>query len=479
MIEFALSEFATMDSNNFPSNVGVGEREGRVYSSLVARRNFRFSHGIGRSGDIAEVQPKAAGSSLMYKLTMELVLHALQLSGSSLKSCLVLPLATGMTLTTCMLTLRRQASAQAEFVIWPRIDQKSCFKSILTAGLTPLIVENEICADGSMQTNVTAIRELMVRYGERVLCVLSTTSCFAPRQPDLVDEIAKLCKEHNIGHVINNAYGVQCTYITKLINRAAVVGRVDAVVQSTDKNFMVPVGGAIVSSSHVKFITDLSAIYPGRASAAPIMDLFITLLSMGENGYKSLLLERIRVLHILTEGLQSFASSFGERIMLAPRNSISIGVTLTSLDAKFAAAATAATAAATTLTSVAASSEQEAAAKGGGGGGGEEEEEEVVGHLNESEVVLVVPSTREKRETSSSTFFGAMLFQRCVSGCRVVPLSTKATNISGYEFLAWGAHTSAQTASYFTAACAIGLSEAELHIFFQRLTKTFSKLLSS
>ena len=33
-IEMTLSELAMMDSNNFTANCGVGEREGRVYSSL-------------------------------------------------------------------------------------------------------------------------------------------------------------------------------------------------------------------------------------------------------------------------------------------------------------------------------------------------------------------------------------------------------------------------------------------------------------
>jgi hypothetical protein len=31
-IEIILSEMAAMDSNNFPSNCGLGEREGRIYS---------------------------------------------------------------------------------------------------------------------------------------------------------------------------------------------------------------------------------------------------------------------------------------------------------------------------------------------------------------------------------------------------------------------------------------------------------------
>jgi len=52
-----------MDSNNFEGNVGVGEREARVYSPLVARRHYGLAHGIGRSGDIAAEQPKVSVSS--------------------------------------------------------------------------------------------------------------------------------------------------------------------------------------------------------------------------------------------------------------------------------------------------------------------------------------------------------------------------------------------------------------------------------
>lgn len=39
-IELFLNELAVMDSNNFLGNCGVGEREGRVASSLVARRHY-------------------------------------------------------------------------------------------------------------------------------------------------------------------------------------------------------------------------------------------------------------------------------------------------------------------------------------------------------------------------------------------------------------------------------------------------------
>ncbi len=58
-----------MDSNNFAGQAGVGEREARVACPLVARRHYRMAHGIGRSGDIGAEQPKAAGSSLLAKLT--------------------------------------------------------------------------------------------------------------------------------------------------------------------------------------------------------------------------------------------------------------------------------------------------------------------------------------------------------------------------------------------------------------------------
>ena len=34
-----------------------------------------------------------------------------------------------------------KARPTAKYVLWSRIDQKSCFKSILTAGLEPVVVE--------------------------------------------------------------------------------------------------------------------------------------------------------------------------------------------------------------------------------------------------------------------------------------------------------------------------------------------------
>ena len=122
------------------------------------------------------------------------------------------------------------------------------------------------------------------------------------------------------------------------MNEACRTGRVDAVVQSCDKNFMVrvncfnakpllhihvplsvqislslivithcfsrfllqlsiaapsfvcslqvPVGGSIVVSPTRSVIDAVSRMYPGRASLSPILDLFVTLLSWGETGLR-------------------------------------------------------------------------------------------------------------------------------------------------------------------------------------------------
>lgn len=47
----------------------------------------RLIHGIGRSGDISAVQPKAAGSSLLNKLTNSIVLDIIKLAGKCGAKC--------------------------------------------------------------------------------------------------------------------------------------------------------------------------------------------------------------------------------------------------------------------------------------------------------------------------------------------------------------------------------------------------------
>ncbi|CAN7999840.1 unnamed protein product [Ixodes hexagonus] len=328
-IEILLHNLSLMDSNNFLGNSGVGEREARIASELVSRRHYRLGHGIGRSGDISETQPKAAGSSLMNKLTNSMVLHLLQTMGvPATKACFVVPMATGMSLTLCMLAFR-QKRPTARYVLWSRIDQKSCFKCILAAGYEPVVIEGRLVGD-ELQTDVEAMRARLEQIGaENIACVLTTTSCFAPRAPDNLEDVALLCKDFQVPHLVNNAYGVQCTKCMHLIQQASRVGRLDVFVQSTDKNFMVPVGGAVIAGFDKELVESVAQTYPGRGSATPTMDLFITLLSLGTKGYVSLRNERREVLKYLTEKLIEVAEKHGERVLCTPSNRISVAMSVT------------------------------------------------------------------------------------------------------------------------------------------------------
>ncbi|KAM9827825.1 O-phosphoseryl-tRNA(Sec) selenium transferase [Neosynchiropus ocellatus] len=411
-IELFLSELAMMDSNNFLGNCGVGEREGRVTSSLVARRHYRFIHGIGRSGDIAAVQPKAAGSSLLNKLTNSLVLDAIKISGvRSVASCFVVPMATGMSLTLCFLALRLRRP-NAHYIIWPRIDQKSCFKAMITAGFEPVVVENVLVGD-ELRTDLDGVeKKILVLGPENILCVHSTTSCFAPRTPDRIEELAEMCAKYGLPHIVNNAYGLQSSKCMHLIQHGHQVGRVDAFVQSLDKNFLVPVGGAVIAGFDESFIQEISETYPGRASASPSLDVLITLLTLGASGYKKLMAERKEMYSFLLEELKILAAAHGERLLHTPHNPISLAMSLESLHESCSSA---------------------------------------VGEL------------------------GSMLFTRQVSGARAVPLGKKQT-INGHTFHGFMSHHHSYPCPYLNAASAVGICRQDVTLFIKRLDKCLNIL---
>ncbi|XP_035849421.1 O-phosphoseryl-tRNA(Sec) selenium transferase isoform X2 [Sander lucioperca] len=358
-IELFLNELAVMDSNNFLGNCGVGEREGRVASSLVARRHYRLIHGIGRSGDIAAIQPKAAGSSLLNKLTNSVVLDILKLSG-----------------------------------------------------FEPVVVENVLEGD-ELRTDLEAVERKIEELGaENILCVHSTTSCFAPRVPDRLEELAAVCAKHNIPHIVNNAYGVQSSKCMHLIQQGARVGRIDAFVQSLDKNFMVPVGGAIIAGFDESFIQEISKMYPGRASASPSLDVLITLLALGASGYKKLLSERKEIYLFLAQELKSLASSHRERLLHTPHNPISLAMSLDGLQAD---------------------------------------------------------------SDKAVTQLGSMLFTRQVSGARVIPLGKEQT-ISGHTFRGFMSHSEAYPCPYLNAASAVGITREDVTLCIKRLDKCLKTL---
>lgn len=448
--EFTLNNSHAYESDGTERWVGVGEREGRVFSSLVSSRNFGLGHGMGRSGDIMEPQPKAVGSSILVQLTKILVLDCMK-RGAGLKggpkgpvqNGLILPMCTGMSVALVLSSLREIASVGTivsdidatsdektsesippppkDIVLWSRIDQKSCFKAVLSAGYQCVVVPTAIDDDSdSVVSDLQAMRQNLEQYRGRVLAVITTTSCFAPRVPDQIDEISKLCADENVAHVINNAYGLQCHTTVKLINRACVVGRVDAIICSTDKNFLVPVGGAIITSPNEQVIQKISKVYAGRASSAPILDLFITLLSMGLSGYKRLQDERQKLMFEFQSKFEEVALKYNERALVCPKNTISYGITLDSLSQPI--------------------------------------EGETADSIRKAEV---------------TSLFGSMLFTRCVSGTRVVSKG-QSKIISGHNFIGFGSSTEDFPHSYLTAACAIGLTNAEMDEFFIRLDKCFS-----
>ncbi|KAJ8599617.1 hypothetical protein CTAYLR_004690 [Chrysophaeum taylorii] len=431
-----LGVLASMDSNNFSANVGVGEREARVVSPLVRRLHCGLAHGVGRSGDIAAVQPKAAGSSLLSKLANALALDALQKAGLvEMRAALVVPCATGLSLALCLLALRAGldgvAPHEKRTVVWLRIDQKSCLKGIALAGMRVVVVEpTRSRSRGSaprshrrktepatgtpdlgdeLRTDLSAVEAAL--SSEDVLCVVTTSSCFAPRAPDDIEGVARVCSRAGVAHVVNNAYGVQCAQTCAAISRAQRVGRVDLVVQSTDKNFLVPVGGAVVASADPDLVSKCVAkSYPGRASATPARDLLVTLLGLGRTGWTRLLADREALLPRFRETLEAVAVRHGERLLDCEHNRVSVGVSLATVDPDLA------------------------------------------------------------------TKFGSMLFTRCCSGTRVVAPDTTAKFVAGLPLVGFGASAPDYPIPYLTAACALGLEPRELDDFAKRLDKTFAHI---
>jgi O-phospho-L-seryl-tRNASec:L-selenocysteinyl-tRNA synthase len=412
-IETFIDHLANLDSNNFLNRCGVGEREARIFCSLVKRRHYNLAHGVGRSGDLSEAQPKAAGSSAMAQLTNCLLLDLIKEMGvRSAEKALLVPMATGMTLVLCLLALKKQRR-NADIVLWSRIDQKACFKAIKTAGLEPIIIDT-VWKDGQLVTDTEKFRTTTEQLGhDNILCIYSTTSCFAPRNCDDIVGMAQLAAEHDIPHLINNAYGLQSTFYSHQIETAIKEGRVDLVVQSTDKNLGVPVGGAIVSGPRAEMIDCVSKTYAGRASSSQTLDVLMTLLSLGKQGYvNGLVRDRKDNFNYLKEALTTFTEQHktGAVRLESKNNKISIALSLTSLS------------------------------------------------------------------SDRATMLGSMLFTRGISGCRVVS-GAEVKTIDGYTFPQWGAHTDAPLEHpYLTAAASLGITRPEIDRFVAKLGKVLHEL---
>ena len=103
----------------------------KKFTHPCQKRNF--TNPISRFLENLSSLKKFLLSPLIFKDT-KYTTFSLLLGVQSVKGCLTVPVATGMALVLSMLAMKER-NRQAKYVIWPRIDQKSCFKSILTAGL--------------------------------------------------------------------------------------------------------------------------------------------------------------------------------------------------------------------------------------------------------------------------------------------------------------------------------------------------------
>jgi O-phospho-L-seryl-tRNASec:L-selenocysteinyl-tRNA synthase len=411
-VRLLVDELAGLDANQFIDQANVGEREGRIYSELVRARHFGMAHGMGRAGDLAASQPKACGASILVRLCAALLLDALHVAGfRSCRRVALLPIATGMAMTLCLLALRWQRPA-ADRVLWIRIDQKACLKCISAAGYQIDVLENKLDGD-QVVTDMEALeKRLAASDHSRYAAVISTTSCFAPRAPDRVVAIAQLCARYGIPHLINHAYGVQSRRCNGLVCAACRLGRVDAVIFSFDKNFMVPVGGAGVAGTSPTFIEAVESLYPGRASVAPVVDLFITLLQLGRDGFSGLLRERERRFQRFQAQLAPVLAKHGERLLHTPDNPISFAISL-----------------------------EHTMLEGG-----------------------IEP-----------TAIGSMLYARRCSGPRAV-LGTERRLVQGVLLAGYGAHIADYPVPYLNLAAAIGIRDIDIERFCRRLDEVLGQV---
>eukprot|EP00850_Spirogloea_muscicola_P007190 SM000036S13234 [mRNA] locus=s36:52303:58242:- [translate_table: standard] len=374
-IEWLIQDLALMDSNNFVDNVGIGEREARCASELVRRRHYGLAHGIGRSGNIADEQPKASAIDALVEQV--LVLHLFVEPTTSLFQ-----------------------------------------KSII-------LEEDQVC------TNVNQIeQEICTRGADNIVCVLTTTSCFAPRAADRVVEVAKICHRYGVGHIINNGYGVQASSICESVTRAWRRGRVDGVIQSTDKNFMVPVGGAVLVSGakDASLVDAVNALYPG---------------------WRKLLEQRQTVFTHLHNGLAALAEEQGERLLSTPQNPISMAMSLSTLHSPSAGEQehiglgnqdSAEAPEKGSLRPLGALAREDRGKSPAMDPPLQSSESERLGRaaveLEDSK--LEVEQEHTGGSGRSLTFLGSMLFMRCISGCRIVVPGERKT-VGGHKFDGYGA----------------------------------------
>lgn len=314
-IEYLLKTLSNMDTDKDDKASRVGEREARITSSLHLQTSAGFCHGIGRSGFLTAPQPKAPGGSIMYELSNYLALNFLKKFGlPNVKKAIVVPLCTGMTLALCLGALKPDWNnpkyINKRTVIVPQIDHNALIKAFDLVGVKRKVVEGKKFGDAVR----IPIEDIEENFDKDCFAIISLTSFFPPREHDDIKEISKFAKKHDLVHIVINAYGVQSPEWMKLIRIGIDAGRIDAIIQSTDKNVLTPVGGAIIASPMEDVITKISQAYAGRASATPVVNFLISMLSLGIEGYQQLLEEQQKNRKLLEDTLKEVAVRIDEKI---------------------------------------------------------------------------------------------------------------------------------------------------------------------
>lgn len=330
-ITFFLRTLSNMDTDKDDKASRVGEREARIASRLHMLTSSGFCHGVGRSGFLTAPQPKAPGGSIMYEISNYLARDFLRKFGlPNIQKAIVTPICTGMSLALCLGALKpdwnEEKFLRKRKVLVPQVDHKSLLKALDLMGIRSKIIKGKIFDDAVR----IPIEDIIKNYDDDCFAVLSVTSFFPPREHDDIKEISKFAKDKNLVHIVINAYGVQSPEWMKLIRAGIDAGRVDAVIQSTDKNVLTPIGGAVIASPREEIITQISQAYAGRASATPIVNFLISMLSLGVKGYERMLLEQQQNRKLLEEKLQTLAQKLDERI-LKIFNPVAVAMSLNNL----------------------------------------------------------------------------------------------------------------------------------------------------
>ena len=96
-----------------------------------------------------------------------------------------------MSLCSVFLRLRRSSATknknkkdaeERNTIVWTRLDQKTCIKSIQASGYDVCVVEPKLEGD-ELVTNLQAlIKEPQENRNKKIACVVSSTSCFGGRE---------------------------------------------------------------------------------------------------------------------------------------------------------------------------------------------------------------------------------------------------------------------------------------------------------